>query len=100
MMTNIMEAKAMKAEQIEPYMFAGLQRYCEFDRSDPFTYARGLAHIRQELCGACEKPDLKWTWKDARGKSTGSIVGPEAGTPGHYDARRISLEAWGNVTRL
>jgi hypothetical protein len=89
----------MKLEQIEPYMLAGLQRFAEFDRSDPWAYARGLAHIRQGLCGACEKPDLKWTWKDARGKSTGSTVGPEAGTPGSYDARRISLEAWGAVTR-
>ena len=91
----------MKPEQIEPYMLAGLQRYAEFDRSDPHAYARGLAHIRQGLCGACTQADMDWSWKDsARGKNTRVKLGSEIGSVGHYDARRISLEAWGSVSRL
>lgn len=86
----------MNVEQIEPYMLAALQRYADFDRSDPFTFARGLAHIRQGLCGACVAADMDWSWRDsARGKNTRIKLGSEIGSMGHYDARGT-----GNASRL
>jgi hypothetical protein len=84
----------------ERLMWEGLKRYADFDRSDPFAFARGAAHIRQGLCGPCEASELKWAWKNERGKSTGCTIGPSVGSEGHYDARRISLAAWGDVSRL
>ena len=84
----------------ERLMWEGLKRYCEFDRSDPFAFARGAAHIRQGLCGPCDGcSDMQWAWKNERGKSTGTKLGGQAGSEGHYDARRISLTQWGDVSR-
>ena len=39
-------------------MISGAERYAAGDKSDPFTFARALAHIKQGLCGAGSRP--KW----------------------------------------
>jgi len=83
----------------ERLMWEGLRRYCEFDRSDPFSFDRGAAHIISGLCGPCEASDMPWAWKDARGKSTGTKIGAGIGHEGGYDARKISLTAFGDVAR-
>jgi hypothetical protein len=82
-----------EAEQI-----AALRRYCEFDRSDPFAFDRGLCHIANGLTVACVKSEMRWLWRE-KGKSTGAECGPPPGTPGHYDAKKI-LGGWVNVSRL
>ena len=87
----------MEAE--ERRLWEGLQRYADADRSDPFAFARGAAHIRMGLCGPCEKSDMSWAWRNERGKSTGCPLG-EPGGPGHYDAQRIGLTSWGSIARL
>lgn len=83
-----------EAQQIE-----ALKRYAEFDRSDPFAFARSLSHIRAGLCGPCKQSEMRWLWREGN-RSTGVEIGPPVGEPGHYDARRIGLTAWGSVTRL
>lgn len=56
---------------------AALKRYCEYDRSDPFAFDRGIMHIARGLCGPCEASDMVWL---------GTKIGAEAGSDGHYDA--------------
>ena len=59
-------------------MISGAERYAAGDKSDPFTFARALAHIKQGLCGACEAPEMVWY---------GDKVGGSQGEDGHYDAK-------------
>lgn len=89
----------LSVEITEQEQLAALRRYAEFDRSDPFAYARGAAHIRMGLCAPCGASEMRWMWREGR-RSTGAILGPGPGAPGHYDAQRIGLHLWGNVTRL
>jgi hypothetical protein len=51
----------------EERMIDAAKRYADADKSDPFTFARCMTHIRQGLCTICE------------GESN-------AGCDGHYDA--------------
>ena len=90
----------MTAHEPEHYQIEGLRRYADFDRSDPFTYARGLAHIRQGLCGACTAIDMPWAGGDKRAKISLGKLGGEVGNAGHYNARPIAVGVWGNVSRL
>ena len=83
----------------ERLMWEGLKRYADFDRTDPFSFARGACHVRSGLCSPCESSDMQWAWKDARGKSTGTKIGAGIGHEGGYDARLISLTQWGDVSR-
>ena len=55
---------------------AGMRRYAEFDKSDPFTLARCMAHQRMGMLGSTDE-----------------------GSQGHYDAER---DATGrrNVARM
>ena len=90
-----------------PRMIEDTRKYALADGSDPFTFGRCLAHIRQGLCGPCEQPDLLW-WegerdrkpvtvvtRDKSGKITATElikptkprsvkVGPSQGSDGHY----------------
>ena len=61
-------------------ILAGARAYAEFDKSDPFTLARALCHIRQGLCGAVTE-------------------GPDKGGAGHYEATRINDHTWVSVSR-
>lgn len=81
------------ARQIE-----ALKRYAAFDRSDAFTFNRGMCHIARGLTNPCVKSEMRWAWRD-KGKSTGAECGPAAGTPGHYDATK-TMAGWVNVSRL
>ena len=55
-------------------IIAGAERFAAGDKSDPFTFARALAHIKQGLCGACEAPEMVWY---------GDKVGGSQGENGH-----------------
>jgi hypothetical protein len=77
---------------------AALRRYCEFDRSDPYSYDRGMCHIANGLTAPCVKSEMRWAWREG-GRSTGVELGPPIGTPGHYDAHREPW-GWSNVARL
>ena len=51
----------------------GAKVYASFDKSDPFTFARCMTHIKQGICGAV-------------------VIGPEKGGNGHYEATVLSTE--------
>ena len=51
----------------EERMIEAAKRYAAADKSDPFTFARCMAHIRQGLCSIC-------------------VGESNAGCDGHYDA--------------
>lgn len=40
-----------KQPKIRPEYLEGLRNYAAADRSDPFTYSRGLAHLRSGAAG-------------------------------------------------
>lgn len=84
----------------EPQLVQALQRYAAAERSDPFAFARGMAHLRQGLCGPCEKSEMKWDGARWRGKSSWSNIGSDAGSDGHYDATHNGAFGWNQVKRM
>ena len=58
-------------------VLAGIARYAEANKSDPFTMARCLTHFRMGLLGPTNE-----------------------GKDGHYDAERDGVNGWRNVARM
>jgi len=76
----------------EVRMIDAARRYAAADKSDPFAFARAMAHIRAGLCGPCEDSDMLWCNGDTR-KSKMIKIGPPAGSDGHYSAKVITRNA-------
>lgn len=74
-MTDEIDAAHLSAERIH----AAAIRYAEYDKSDPFSLARCLCHIRMGLCGPVITP-------------------PNVGEAGHYEATRDNA-GWRNLAR-
>jgi hypothetical protein len=92
-------------EVIDKYndrLVEGAKRYASYDRSDPFTTDRCMAHIRQGLCKSIEDTEgLPWHWieTDDKGRTHNQrtqLKGP-AGAPGHYDVFVLSAVRDGQV---
>ncbi len=63
-------------ENTDRIILAGIARYAEANKSDPFTTARCLTHFRMGLLGPTQD-----------------------GLDGHYDAER-DVAGWRNIARL
>jgi len=112
------KAKLVEPDVVQRYndrLVEGAKRYASYDRSDPFTTDRCMAHIRQGVCKSIDPlrrevdgdgnvhyvpTGLLWHWDepiyerqaDGSKRDTGrkrhqrtEIIG-NAGAPGHYDA--------------
>ena len=62
---------------------AGIKRYADYDKSDPFTTARCTLHARRGLCDSVDAK-CEMTWVDHDGKLVPIHI--DIGGDGHYDA--------------
>ena len=80
----------------------GAKRYASYDRSDPFTTDRCMAHIRQGLCRSIQESEgLVWHWietdDNGRTHSQRAHIKGSVGASGHYDAVVVSTVRDGQV---
>lgn len=83
-----MSQRIVEREKQRHRRIVALQRYCQFDKSDPFAFARGIAHIESGIVGYPEtdnnvfRPEALY---DAKvGKETRSYV---------FDGREVVFTA-------